>query len=91
MNRGFAALRAAALLSDWSKNSINNLSKLCEYARPLDINIIVENHGGFSSNADYLVNVIENIDHKNNHLKKLQEMNQLGDSKIQCQRAYLNI
>ena len=52
-------------LSDWSKNSINNLSKLCEYAKPLDINIIVENHGGFSSNADYLVNVIENIDHKN--------------------------
>ena len=52
-------------LSIWSENSINNLNKLCEYAKPLDINIIVENHGGFSSNADYLVNVIENIDHDN--------------------------
>ena len=52
-------------LSNWSENSINNLNKLCEYAKPLDINIIVENHGGFSSNADYLVNVIENIDHDN--------------------------
>tara|TARA_B100001057_G_C22634931_1_gene865851 strand:- start:319 stop:981 length:663 start_codon:yes stop_codon:yes gene_type:complete len=49
-------------LSNWSENSINNLNKLCEYAKPLDINIIIENHGGFSSNADYLVNVIENID-----------------------------
>ena len=52
-------------LSNWSENSINNLNKLCEYAKPLNINIIVENHGGFSSNADYLVNVIENIDHDN--------------------------
>ena len=52
-------------LSDWSKNSINNLSMLCEYAEPLGINIIVENHGGFSSNADYLVNVIEKVNLKN--------------------------
>jgi len=52
-------------LSDWSKNSIYNLSKLCEYAEPLGINIIVENHGGFSSNADYLVNVIEKVNFKN--------------------------
>ena len=52
-------------LSEWSTNSIYNLSKLCEYAKPLDINIIVENHGGFSSNADYLVNVIENVDNNN--------------------------
>ena len=46
-------------LSEWSENSINNLSKLCNYAKPLGINILVENHGEFSSNADYLVNVIE--------------------------------
>ena len=52
-------------LSKWSKNSIYNLSKLCEYAKPLGINIIVENHGGFSSNADYLVNVIENVNLNN--------------------------
>ena len=52
-------------LSEWSENSINNLSKLCNYAKPLEINILVENHGEFSSNADYLVNVIENVNYNN--------------------------
>ena len=52
-------------LSQWTQNSIKNLSLLCEYAKPLKINIIVENHGGFSSNADYLVNVIEKVNHNN--------------------------
>lgn len=52
-------------LSEWSENSINNLSKLCEYAKPSGINILVENHGEFSSNADYLVNVIENVNYTN--------------------------
>ena len=52
-------------LSQWTQNSIENLSKLCEYAKPLNINVIVENHGGFSSNADYLVNVIDNVDYDN--------------------------
>ena len=52
-------------LSEWSENSINNLSKLCNYAKPLGINILVENHGEFSSNADYLVNVIENVNYNN--------------------------
>ena len=52
-------------LSEWTENSIKNLSSLCEYAKPLNINIIVENHGGFSSNADYLVNVIDNVNHDN--------------------------
>ena len=52
-------------LSQWTQNSIENLSKLCEYAKPLNINVIVENHGGFSSNADYLVNVIDNVNHEN--------------------------
>ena len=52
-------------LSEWSENSIINLNKLCEYSEPLGINIIVENHGGYSSNADYLVNVIENVNYNN--------------------------
>ncbi len=52
-------------LSEWSENSINNLSKLCNYAKPLGINILVENHGEFSSNADYLVNVVENVNYNN--------------------------
>jgi len=52
-------------LSLWTQNSIKNLNKLCEYAKPLNVNILVENHGGFSSNADYLVNVIKKINYDN--------------------------
>ena len=52
-------------LYNWKQNSIENLNKLCEYAKPLNINIIVENHGDFSSNADHLIDVIENVNHQN--------------------------
>ncbi len=37
-----------------------SLSQLGEFAKSFGINIIVENHGGYSSNAKWLVNVIEN-------------------------------
>lgn len=57
---------------DWKNNSIISLNKLCEYANPLGLNIIVENHSTFSNNglsyaanADYIIEVIENIDFKN--------------------------
>jgi sugar phosphate isomerase/epimerase len=49
----------------WTNNSIQNLNKLCDYANPLGVNIIVENHGGYSSNADYLLNVIDSVDYNN--------------------------
>ena len=52
-------------LYNWKQNSIENLNKLCEYAKPLNINIIVENHGDFSSNADHLIDVIENVNQQN--------------------------
>ena len=52
-------------LYNWKQNSIENLNKLCEYAKPLNINIIVENHGDFSSKADHLIDVIENVNHQN--------------------------
>ena len=37
-----------------------SLSQLGEFAKSFGINIIVENHGGYSSNAKWLVNVIKN-------------------------------
>ena len=43
----------------WIKNSINSLNELSEYAKPMNINIMVENHGGNSSNADLLMKVIK--------------------------------
>lgn len=39
------------------------LRQLCEFADPLDINILVENHGGLSGNGKWLAGVIELVDH----------------------------
>lgn len=49
----------------WIENSINSLKTLSEYAKPMDINIIVENHGGNSSNANLLMKVINQVDFNN--------------------------
>ncbi|MBG7629523.1 MAG: sugar phosphate isomerase/epimerase [Bacteroidetes bacterium] len=45
----------------WIKASTNGLSKLATYASTKNINVIVENHGGLSSNAGLLVKVIEKV------------------------------
>ena len=39
----------------------DGLRKLSEYAAPIDINVIVENHGGLSSNGQWLAQVIRNV------------------------------
>lgn len=50
---------------EWSEASIESLTKLAEFAKPLDINILAENHGTFSSHAGMLVDVIEKVNKKN--------------------------
>ncbi|MGC1633142.1 MAG: sugar phosphate isomerase/epimerase family protein [Gelidibacter sp.] len=50
---------------EWIANSTIGLKKLAEYGKSKGINIIVENHGGFSSNAGLLVQVMKNIDMAN--------------------------
>jgi L-ribulose-5-phosphate 3-epimerase len=42
----------------------DGLHKLCVFADPHNINVIVENHGGQSSNAKWLVETIKKADHK---------------------------
>ena len=37
---------------------------LCEYGDTKKINVIVENHGGFSSNGEWLASVMKMVDHK---------------------------
>ena len=49
----------------WIKNSIESLSALSEYAAPFNINVIVENHGGKSSNANLLMQVINRVSFSN--------------------------
>ncbi len=46
---------------EWMEASIDGLSKLAGYAKDKNINIIVENHGGPSSNAAWLANVMEQV------------------------------
>ena len=47
------------------KAAIDGLSKLCDYAASYKINVIVENHGGNSSNGKWLTDVIKAV-HKPN-------------------------
>jgi len=45
------------------KRAADGLAKLTEFGAEQDINVIVENHGGLSSNAEWLVEVIKAVDH----------------------------
>ena len=40
-------------------------SRLCEYAAKVDVNVIVENHGGLSSDPDWLIGIVKMIDMPN--------------------------
>lgn len=42
----------------------DGLRKLCELADPMNLNVIVENHGGLSSNGTWLAAVMKLVDHK---------------------------
>jgi sugar phosphate isomerase/epimerase len=42
----------------------DGLHKLCVFADPHDIDVLVENHGGMSSNAKWLVETIRRADHR---------------------------
>ncbi len=46
---------------EWMYRSARNLERLALYAKQKNINIIVENHGGFSSNAEMLAKVIADV------------------------------
>ena len=50
---------------EWIANATLGLKQLATYGQSKNINIIVENHGGFSSNAELLTRVIKNIDMDN--------------------------
>ena len=58
--------------SDWKlgydetqKLAADGLRKLTELCEPLGIAVIVENHGGLSSNGAWLAGVMKRVDHKN--------------------------
>jgi sugar phosphate isomerase/epimerase len=43
--------------------AVDGLSRLTEFAAPFGINVIVENHGGISSNGEWLASVISAVGH----------------------------
>ena len=45
------------------KLAADGLRKLTEFAEPVGINVIVENHGGLSSNGKWLAGVMKLVDH----------------------------
>lgn len=48
-----------------AKNAADGLTKLCDFANTMDINIIVENHGSYSSDGKWLANVIKLVNREN--------------------------
>ncbi|ULQ54228.1 sugar phosphate isomerase/epimerase family protein [Flavihumibacter fluvii] len=48
-----------------AKAAVDGLSRLGEYGRKVGINVIVENHGGYSSNGEWLMGVMKQIGLKN--------------------------
>lgn len=51
--------------TDAHKAAVHGLGKLGEYARILEMNLIVENHGGLSSNGKWLADVLKEINQPN--------------------------
>lgn len=49
---------------DQKKYTVEGIRKLAELAEGSGVNILIENHGGMSSNADWLVDVIETANHE---------------------------
>ncbi len=50
---------------DVATASIKSLKQLCAYAKDKNINILVENHGGLSSDAQWLTDVISQVEMEN--------------------------
>ena len=47
------------------KLAVDGLSRLADYAAQMDMNVIVENHGGLSSNGAWLAGVMQMVDKPN--------------------------
>ncbi len=56
----------AASSGSWDEQrdrAADGLRRLCELAEPLDLHVLVENHGGLSSNGKWLAEVMRAVDH----------------------------
>ena len=53
--------RSQGSFEEQLKLAADGLARLCEFAAKLEINVIVENHGGLSSNGEWLAAVIKSV------------------------------
>ena len=54
-------LHGTGTVDEWKKSSVINLRKLTEFAQPHKINVIVENHGGYSSNGKWVAEILTEV------------------------------
>lgn len=50
---------------DRKKASIDSLNRLSDFAKPMQINVVVENHGSVTSNAEWLTDVMKQVNREN--------------------------
>jgi len=55
--------RSSGSYDEQMKLAADGLQRLTEFAEDYQINVIVENHGGLSSNAEWLTGVMDMVDH----------------------------
>lgn len=58
-------LNGSKVPEEWIKNSVDGLTKLATYAKTKGINILVENHGGLSSNGELHAQVMKTVNMDN--------------------------
>lgn len=54
---------SAGSFEEQQRLAADGLRRLCEFAAPLELNVIVENHGGLSSNGAWLAGVMRLVGH----------------------------
>lgn len=55
-------LHGAGSHAQWHQASVNSLRQLCEFSRDFNIQVLVENHGSYSSHGAWLAAVLAEVD-----------------------------
>lgn len=75
--------RSAGAFEEQQKLAADGLRRLCEFADTHAINVIVENHGGLSSNGKWLVGVMNLVKHQ-----RIGTLPDFGNFRISDQETY---
>ena len=89
LDSGQRSLRG--IREEQAKLAADGLRKLSEFAAPHDINVIVENHGGLSSDGAWLAEVMRRVDDQLRHAARFRQFPALrttsGTTAIRASRA----